>query len=82
MLLFKDNFVLPIGIWRLNHCMLQYEKVELYISQRSPQRAREREEPEVVVPYLSPVVLRKELETIISQDGGDILSREELATSR
>ncbi|CAI7992068.1 C-myc promoter-binding protein [Geodia barretti] len=45
------------------------------------ERVREREEPEVVVPYLSPVVLRKELETIISQDGGDILSREELATS-
>ena len=63
-------------------CAAVYTSKLNYISPRSPQRVREREEPEVVVPYLSPVVLRKELETLISQDGGNVLSREELATSR
>ena len=43
---------------------------------------REREEKEEVVPYLSPVVLRKELETLVSQNGSHVLSREELVTSR
>lgn len=43
-------------------------------------RGREKEEEEVV-PYLSPVVLRKELESLISQDNGEILSREDLVTS-
>ena len=42
----------------------------------------ESEAPPLVVPYLSPVVLRKELETLITQDGSDVLGREGLVTSR
>ena len=48
----------------------------------TPQRVVEREAPPLVVPYLSPVVLRKELETLITQDGSDVLGREGLVTSR
>ena len=39
-------------------------------------------EAPLVVPYLSPVVLRKEVETLITQDGSDVLGRESLVTSR
>ena len=39
-------------------------------------------EPPLVVPYLSPVVLRKEVEAIISQDGEDQLRTEALVSSR
>ena len=39
-------------------------------------------ESPLVVPYLSPVVLRKEVETLITQDGSDVLGRESLVTSR
>ena len=38
--------------------------------------------PPLVVPYLSPIVLRKELETLITQDGSRVLEKEELVTSR
>jgi hypothetical protein len=41
----------------------------------------ESEAPPLVVPYLSPVVLRKELETLITQDGSDMLGKEGLVTS-
>ena len=43
---------------------------------------RESEAPPLVVPYLSPVVLRKELETLVTQDGSDVLGREGLVSSR
>lgn len=35
-----------------------------------------------MVPYLSPIVLRKEVESLISQDGTKILEREELVRER
>ena len=38
--------------------------------------------PPFVVPYLSPMVLRKEVESLISQDGSKILETEELVRER
>lgn len=35
-----------------------------------------------MVPYLSPMVLRKEVESLISQDGTRMLEREELVRER
>ena len=45
-------------------------------------RYRTESSPPLVVPYLSPVVLRKELESLMSRDGSHALQREELVRDR
>lgn len=45
-------------------------------------RYRTESSPPLVVPYLSPVVLRKEVESLMSQDGSHALQREELVRDR
>ena len=55
-----------------------------FLLSSSPPKTRYRTEssPPLVVPYLSPVVLRKEVESFIIQEGGKGLEKEELVRDR
>lgn len=53
-----------------------------YIYTPSHSREYSHEEEEFSVPYLSPIVLRKELESLISQGKARLLQREDLVTDK